>query len=156
MTDTVKPYTWIVRFDVAPMWVSDGFSLGDQRALEMLGRDLGGANMSYELAAQVLAAPSPLRIVREQGYGPKHPDSATEILTMVGEAPHAYADMNKKFDGVTLDKAITDAIALLDSVPFVRDEKDGSQKVLANLRTAQALLRGDEPISDIEWLPTEP
>lgn len=151
---TTKPYSWIVRLDVAPEWVADGFSLGDQRALEMLGKTLSYANMSHELAARVLVAPSALRIAREQGYGPKHPGAKDEIVTIMGEAPHAYADMNKKFDGVTLDKAITDAIKLLDRVPFVVEEGDETGEVLTNLRKVQALVRGDEPISDIEWVPT--
>lgn len=51
------PYSWIVRFDVAPEWVADGFVFSDQRALEMLGADLSSACMSTELAAAVLAAP---------------------------------------------------------------------------------------------------
>lgn len=32
----IKPYTWIVRFDVAPEWVADGFNLTDERALLLL------------------------------------------------------------------------------------------------------------------------
>src|SRR5690606_4229145 len=120
------------------LWVQDGFTLTDERLLEMLSRETCGC-MSTELAARVLAAPSPLRIAKEQGYGPKTQGSDTEILMIMGGAPHAYAAMQKQFKGVTLDKAITDAIKLLDSVAFVRDEKDNTQEVLANLRAAQAL-----------------
>lgn len=154
MPSSTKPYTWIVRLDVAPEWVADGFSLGDQRALEMLGETLPYANMSYELAARVLAAPSSLRIVREQGFGPTHPDAGTEAASIRMEAPHAYPDTDGKVKGNTLDKAITDAIKLLDSVSFVREEGDETAQVVANLRQAQALVRGDEPISDIQWTNT--
>lgn len=149
-----KPFAWIVRFDVAPEWVADGFNLSDERALTMLGRTLGMACMSTELAARVLAAPSALRIVREQGYTKEHPQAGKEVAGVLDGAPYAYADVKKRSDAVTLDKAISDAIKLLDSVAFVRNEKDNTGAVLSQLRDARAMLRGDDPISDIEWQPT--
>lgn len=155
MSSKVMPFTWIVRLDVAPMWVADGFNLSDQRALEMLGKTLGYANMSTELAARVLSAPPALRIAREMGYGPKHHQAKSEIETIKADASHAYVNLKGKFDGMTLDKAIADAIALLDSVAFVRDEKDDTAMVLSKLREAQSMLRGSTPISDIKWEPSK-
>ncbi|MFT0546956.1 hypothetical protein ACMHYO_11510 [Allopusillimonas ginsengisoli] len=149
-----KPYSWIVRFDVAPEWVADGFNLTDERALEMLAETLPYANMSYELAARVLAAPSALRIVREQGYTKAHPQAGKEVAGVLDGAPYAYDDMKKRSDAVTLDKAISDAITLLDSVAFVRDENDNTADVLSRLRGVRDMVRGDAPISEIEWQPT--
>lgn len=31
----VKPYSWVVRFDVAPQWVADGFIMTDTRQILM-------------------------------------------------------------------------------------------------------------------------
>lgn len=155
MSSNVKPYSWIVRFDVAPMWVADGFNLSDERALSMLGKTLGYACMSSELAARVLAGPSALRVAREMGYGANHPASKREINNITAAAPHAYAAMTKNAEVVTLDRALMDAINLLDSVAFVREEGDNTAQVIKNLRKAQAMVRGDAAISDIEWFPAE-
>lgn len=67
---TAKPFTWTVRFTVAPIWIQDGFTISDERALSMLARTIG-AGSADELQAVVLECPSPLQIVRMQGYGPK-------------------------------------------------------------------------------------
>jgi len=152
---TIKPYTWVVRFDVAPLWVADGFTLSDERALEMLGADLSSANMSFELAARVLSAPSPLRIAREQGYGEQHPEAGKFAREIIDGAPHAYTYFKgvKHIDSV--ERAVNAAIDLLDSVAFVRDENDNTADVLAALRSARSMLRGDSPISDIDWQPAE-
>ena len=40
----VKPYSWVVRFDVAPQWVADGFIMTDTTALEMLSDVINYAN----------------------------------------------------------------------------------------------------------------
>lgn len=151
MTNRIKPYAWVVRFDVAPLWVADGFTLSDDRALEMLGREVGHACMGSELAARVLAAPPPLKIAREQGYGTRgHAvDQAARII--VSGTPHAFVHRSESASKGTLDRAITDAIELIDSVAFVRDEGDNSASVLSALRKARGVLRGEEPISDIEW-----
>lgn len=89
MSHQIQPFTWIVRFDVAPEWVADGFSLCDERALEMLSRETSGC-MSTELAARVIAAPAPGRIVAEQGYPKQGARTAAEIQSLVSGAPHAY------------------------------------------------------------------
>lgn len=150
----IKPYTWIVRFDVAPEWVADGFNLTDERALLLLAGDLRHADSSFELAARVLAAPAPLRIAREQGYGPKHNGAGGAVAEIMSGAPHAYSDVRKCSD-VTVDNAISAAIDLLNSVAFVRDENDNTGAILAKLRDARALLRGDDPISEIQWRPVQ-
>lgn len=141
------PFTWIVRFDVAPEWVADGFVLSDQRALMMLGTDLSSACMSTELAAAVIAGPSPLRIAREQGYGPHHPQAGAAVAEINAGAPHAIPG-----DSV-VETALVNAIKLLDSVAFVKHENDNTGGVLSELRDALALVRGDDPISDIRWVP---
>lgn len=147
----IKPYTWIVRFDVAPEWVADGFNLTDERALLLLANDLRHADSSCELAARVLAAPAALRIAREQGYGPKDNGAGRAVAEIMSGAPHAYSDVRRSSDDVTVDNAISEAIELLNSVAFVRDENDNTGAILAKLRDARALLRGDDPISDIQW-----
>jgi len=63
-----KRYKWTVRFEVDAVWVADGFDLTDERALEMLARDLNYANVDLELRAKVLKAPKPNDILWEQGY----------------------------------------------------------------------------------------
>ena len=63
----VKPYSWVVRFDVAPQWVADGFIMTDTTALEMLSDVINYAN-DHELAALVISAPDAERISEEQGY----------------------------------------------------------------------------------------
>ena len=63
----VKPYSWVVRFYVAPQWVADGFIMTDNTALEMLSDVINYAN-DHELAALVISAPDAERISEEQGY----------------------------------------------------------------------------------------
>ncbi|MEY0498971.1 hypothetical protein AB7321_18980 [Providencia rettgeri] len=67
----VKPYSWVVRFDVAPQWVADGFIMTDTTALEMLSDVIDYAN-EHELAASVISAPGAERITEEQGYLPSN------------------------------------------------------------------------------------
>lgn len=138
-----QPFTWIVRLDVAPEWVADGFALSDQRALAMLGKDLDCACPDTELAASVLVAPNAERIAREQGYGPVHPHTAGVIASLLAGAPRAQTG-----DAV-IEGALVDAIKLLDSVAFVSHENDNTGGVLSKLRDALALVQGTEPISTI-------
>ena len=72
------------------------------------------------------------------------------MAEIMSGAPHAYSDVRNRSD-VTVDNAISAAIELLNSVAFVRDENDNTGAILAKLRDARALLRGDDPISDIQW-----
>lgn len=60
-------YKWTVEFEVADVWVADGFDLDNDRAQEMLEQHIGWA-YSHELRAKVIKAPSPARIRKEQGY----------------------------------------------------------------------------------------
>ena len=46
--------TFTVQFRVAPCWIEDGFSMTDDRALDMLSNDLRYANIGEELDAKVL------------------------------------------------------------------------------------------------------
>lgn len=60
-------FKWTVEFTVSRTWVEDGFSLDDERAMDMLSKDLGYAHED-ELGAKVLSAP-PARLVRiAQGF----------------------------------------------------------------------------------------
>lgn len=156
MNKIIKPYTWIVRLDVAPMWVADGFNMSDERALEMLGKTLGYANMTYELAATVISAPSSKRIVQEFGYKAhaSDPIGIKEWNEVLKGSPTAYIG-HKELNGRTVDDILTDAIKLLNSVAFVSHEKDNTQAVVAELTAVQSLMRGDTPISEIEWEPAE-
>jgi len=130
------PLTWIVRFDIDPVWVADGFVMSDTQAIDMLSYKLEFANVDTELAAQVIAGPSPLRIAKEQGYDAQNPGGKTIVREIIKASPAAYSSHAK------LDRALIDAITLLDSVAFVRDEKDNTQQVLDDLRKALAQVRG--------------
>ncbi len=63
-----KRFKWTVEFEVDALWVADGFDLDDERALEILGSELGYACMSTELAAKVIAAPPRSQVLQVQGY----------------------------------------------------------------------------------------
>lgn len=131
-----KPFTWIVRFTVAPLWVQDGFTIDNERALGMLARAVG-AGGADELSAQVLETPSVLEIVRMQGYGVKDPrggNVARELLASVGETGQ-------------IRSALLKARALLDSVAFVQTEGD-TNDALDRIRDALRLIdaRQGEPV----------
>lgn len=119
----VKPFTWIVRFDVAPLWVADGFDLDDARAFEMLSTELSFADCNTEIAAKVISAPDTSRIRAEQGYQDKD-DSG--------------------IDNGAIRQSIIDAIDYLKS--------DGkSSALVASLKQSLELLDGTASISEIEW-----
>lgn len=63
-----KFYKWTVEFQVAAVWVADGFELTDDRALDMLASDLGWAHINTDLRAKVIKAPTKAAIRKEQGY----------------------------------------------------------------------------------------
>lgn len=134
-----KPFTWVVRFTIDPLWAQDGFTIGDDRALEMLAQAVGGAR-SDELSAQVLEAPSPLQLARIQGYNPKDPRSGKVVRDLIADAPHQGQ----------LRGALLKAYQLLDSVAFVAREGD-TAPVLESIKRALELIdtRQGEPV-DIE------
>lgn len=136
-TNTSKNFTWIVRFDVAPLWVADGFALSDERALSMLASDLCHADMN-EIAATVIAGPSALVIAREQGYT-KH-NSGKIVRDLLAGAPNAHPSKS------IVSKALFHALTLIDSVAFVKDESDNTQEVISELRAALALIQGATPM----------
>ncbi|EGP2852964.1 hypothetical protein IYQ62_003029 [Salmonella enterica] len=140
------PYTFIVRFDIAPLWIADGFILSDQIAKDMLAASLPYACEDSELAAQVLGAPNPARIEDEQGYRP-----GAIAKSILAASPEAYKDFGEN----SVLGAVIDAIELIDSVAFVRNENDNSREVLQKLHTALEKLNGNYPISDIEWQEAE-
>lgn len=88
-------------------------------------------------------APNPARIEDEQEYRPG------AIAKSIAEgAPEAY----ENFGANTIASALIDAIELLDSVAFVRDENDNSREVLAKLYEALGKVNGSLPISEIQWV----
>lgn len=135
----IQPYTYIVRLDIAPIWVADGFILSDEIALQMLSERLECACMDTELAAQVIAAPDCNRIEAIQGY--KNGAISEQI---VSQSPKAYQKHS-------LLASLNEAIELLDSVAFVREESDNTADVLCRLKQSRELLMGVVPISDICW-----
>jgi len=145
---TTLPYTWVVRYDVAALYVADGFTFSDQRALEMLSRETTGC-MSTEIAARVLVAPDRVRILKEQGARPdaKGRETIVEKELRIG-SPAAYNQ------GTLLD-ALVSAWALLDSVPFVSKEGD-TEEVRSKLKGAIGMLQGTAPISTIHWEEVQP
>lgn len=60
-------FKWTIEIEVDPTWVADGFDLDDDRAHEMLCRELPHA-YGHELKARVLSAPKPELIRKAQGY----------------------------------------------------------------------------------------
>jgi len=62
-----KRFKWTVEFTVDETWVADGFDLTDERAMEMLARDLGWA-YEHELGAKVIKSPTRKSINVAQGY----------------------------------------------------------------------------------------
>jgi hypothetical protein len=99
--------------------------------------------MDSELAAHVIVAPVALDIAQEQGYTVDHP-GAKKIVDEIKEgAPLAYG---RDKDHATLKNALADAIKLLDSVAFVRDENDNTGAVLSKLRDALSLVRGGDAL----------
>ena len=146
VTEPIQPFTYIVRFDIAPLWVADGFVMNDEVALDMLANHLPYACQEWELAAKVLCAPSPARIEDTQGF---KPGSISKVI-MQG-APEAYKDFGEN----TVTSAIIDAIQLIDSVAYVREKGDNSRDVLAKLLIALGKMTGSTPISDIEWMEAE-
>jgi hypothetical protein len=78
-------FKWTVEFEVDEMWVADGFSLSNLRALEMLGTELDYADMTTELSARVIKAPPLDRILKAQGYNTAG-KSMEEKLHMLGDS----------------------------------------------------------------------
>lgn len=62
-----KKFKWTVEFTVDETWVADGFELTQERALEMLARDLSFAD-DHELGARIVSAPDQKAIRKAQGY----------------------------------------------------------------------------------------
>lgn len=64
---------YTVEFSIDDSWIADGFDLTDERAKEMLARNLPYA-FNHELNAKVIKAPDALKVAKLQGY-----HSATHI-----------------------------------------------------------------------------
>jgi glutathione S-transferase len=128
-------YTWIVRFDVVPEWVADGFNLDDARANEMLSLALPYAAEEHEIRAAVIAAPSATRIMAEQGYTPGTLQRETTASKEIRDgAPLAY--------GVdTVRDALQEALSMCDASWFAGDET-----TRARIAAALALLNGDDDL----------
>jgi hypothetical protein len=62
-----KKFKWTVEFEVAECWVADGFDLTDERAHDMLSRDLGWAS-GHELKARVVKYAPGADVAKAQGY----------------------------------------------------------------------------------------
>jgi len=66
--DGKRKFTWVVELGVSETWVEDGFDLTNERALEMLSKDLGYAFNDIELSARVIARPNQNLVAQAQGY----------------------------------------------------------------------------------------
>lgn len=122
---SAAPFSWLVRFTVDPAWVADGFAITDDRALDMLASEVNCAHIGTELAAAVIEAPSPLQIVREQGYSRNDPASGPVIQALRNGTRRAG----------NVRTALIKARDLLDSVAFVSQPGD-TEKVLRSLNLA--------------------
>lgn len=125
---TAKPFTYVVRFTIAPIWMQDGFTLSNDRALLMLAGAIG-AGSADELQAKVLEAPSALEIARIQGYDAKHPRSGQVVRDIMAEHGEVGVVRN----------ALIKARDLLSGVAFVATEGD-TNDVLDRLRDALATI----------------
>lgn len=137
----VKPFSWLIRVDVAPIWVADGFCMNNQAALDMLANQLPYADMSFELGAAVIAGPDPRRIINENGWD----TNPSEEAKIRAESPLAYPENEKQ--GTDLISTLTDAIAMIEN-DLPADKKAA---VLSRLHHALALVDGSVPIVDFEW-----
>lgn len=59
-------FRWTVEIEVHETWVADGFNLDDDRAHEMMTRELSHA-YGHEVRARVLSAPPADAIAKAQG-----------------------------------------------------------------------------------------
>ncbi len=133
-----KPFTFIIRFDVAPWLIADGISMSDASALLMAGSMLIDAT-DEDLAVSVLSAPSPERILVEQDFTPAHRYFDSNRSEIIKGSPLAYSDEN-------IANTVTSAINLLS------DPRDGHiATAIEKLRFVQRILSGDEPISNNAW-----
>lgn len=62
-----KFYKWTVQIQVDASWVADGFNMTNERAHNMLTKELPYA-YNHELKAKVLSKPKDSAIAKEQGY----------------------------------------------------------------------------------------
>jgi len=62
-------FKWVVEITVDPTWVEDGFNLTEDRAKDMIEKELPHS-YSHETAVRVLAKPDGDRILKQQGYRP--------------------------------------------------------------------------------------
>lgn len=133
---TMTPFSWVVRFTVAPVWIQDGFTLSHERVHHMLAREIGEGTPG-ELQAEILAAPASGQLAKAQGYTPNTP----RFSSMVKEIQEGVCGSGR------VTSALDKAIRLLDSVAFVKEEGD-SAKVLKQLREARKLMatRSGEPV----------
>lgn len=60
-------FTWTIEIQVDPIWVADGFELDDERATDMLNRELPYAD-GHEFKAKVLTSPRRRDILTAQGF----------------------------------------------------------------------------------------
>lgn len=136
-----KRHTWIVRFDVCPEWVADGFAIDDERANDMLQIALPMAAEQHEIRAAVLCAPCPYDIAKAQGYGRTSASAFARADELRSAAPLGVHE-----HPFNVDCAISRAIDLLQSVHTKVASEDKRSASLAELRLALAMIRGDEDL----------
>lgn len=89
----------------------------------------------HEVHAVVLDTPPVDSVLEAQGYIKGHAGTPAARRELMAEVTESGA----------LRKSIEDAVKLLDSVAFVREEGDETATVLANLRISLDVLRADQP-----------
>lgn len=62
-----KFYEWTVKIRVNAVWVADGFNLTEERLHNILAHHLNYA-YGHEFGGEIIKAPKPDDIAREQGY----------------------------------------------------------------------------------------
>lgn len=112
----MKMFKWIVEFQVADTWVADGFQMTDQRAWDMLSKDLSYADMDTEIHARVVASPNASLIAKAQGYENNH---AVEKVYVDGLLVHQEDNQLEN-----IRRVIMHAYRQLDSVAFLTKEGD--------------------------------
>lgn len=136
------PFTWIVRFDVAPLWVADGGTISDLDALTMLGNRFGDACQNTEIAARVLSGPVRSRIAAAQGYVTPADRFARDVLykELAREAPVAMSP-----DHYSMLRLVMDLEGIANEM-----EHPGLKQGLKTLRN---VMNGRAPIDQIGEYP---
>jgi hypothetical protein len=64
----MSKFRFTVEFEIDSRWISDGYFLTAERALNMLGQELDFADVNTEINARLVKIPKLEHVARAQGY----------------------------------------------------------------------------------------